>query len=96
MSVSLQSPEIFGQFCHKQTRPLLRILRSIRIRVLLDCEDHLTVKRQRARLDYFVTVFKKYKDNEHQVSCLRNLKIDVVVLKSYGHEPYNDVERSEK
>jgi hypothetical protein len=87
----MSSPLIFGPFGNGAgiRLPLLRNLRSIHIEVLLDGNSHWTVKRQRARLDYFVEVLKAHSDDENRKSLLRELKIDVRIptMSGLSHRP---------
>jgi hypothetical protein len=73
----MQSPQIFGPFGTPQRLPLLRNLRSIVITVSLNDSTHWGVKRQRARLEYFVSVLKQHADDENKKSLLQSLCIHV-------------------
>ncbi|KAH7064075.1 hypothetical protein BKA63DRAFT_572509 [Paraphoma chrysanthemicola] len=77
--ISMSSPLIFGPFSNDNgiRLPLLRNLRSIHIEVLLDDNSHWSVKRQRARLDYFVAVLKEHSDDDNRKSLLQELRVDV-------------------
>jgi hypothetical protein len=57
----MQCPFIFGPFC---------------IDVLLDVQDHWAVKRQRARLAYFVSILKQHSSDADKKSLLRDLTIN--------------------
>ena len=79
--VSLASPLIFGPFGDGNGiwLPNLRNLRSIHIEVVLDVTDRWAVKRQRARLEYFVKILKQHSDDEDRKSLLEELTIEVQV-----------------
>jgi hypothetical protein len=72
----MQSPLIFGPFGTDLRLPLLRNLRSIRIDVLLDVQDHWAVKRQRARLEYFISILKQHSDDANKKSLLHELTVN--------------------
>ncbi|KAH7072455.1 hypothetical protein FB567DRAFT_203593 [Paraphoma chrysanthemicola] len=77
--ISMSSPLIFGPFSNDNgiRLGLLRNLRSIHIEVLLNGNSHWTVKRQRARLDYFVAVLKEHSDDDNRKSLLQELRVNV-------------------
>ncbi|KAL6703876.1 hypothetical protein ACN47E_009010 [Coniothyrium glycines] len=74
---SLRSPLIFGPFGSESGLPLLRNLRSIKIKLPLNCQGHMSLKRQRARLEYFVEVLRDYADDENRNSLLQELTVNV-------------------
>jgi hypothetical protein len=90
--ISLASPLIFGPFgdLNGSRLPLLCNLRSIRIELVLDDDDHWAVKRQRARLEYFVDILKQHSDDENRKSLLEELVIDVQIELT---EPTPNVEK---
>jgi hypothetical protein len=71
----MKSPHIFGPFGEHDKLPLLRNLRSIQIDMCLNDNTHWGVKRQRARLEYFVSVLKDHSDDEHKKSLLQELSV---------------------
>jgi hypothetical protein len=71
----MKSPRIFGPFGDANHLPLLRNLRSIHININLNDHTHWSVKRQRARLEYFVSILKQYSDDTHKKSLLQDLKV---------------------
>jgi hypothetical protein len=73
--VSLRSPQIFGPFGEQDRLPLLRNLRSIYIEVILNDNSHWGVKRQRARLEYFIEILKQNADDDNKKSLLQELKV---------------------
>jgi hypothetical protein len=73
--VSMKSPRIFGPFGDADRLPLLRNLRSIHISIRLNDHTHWAVKRQRARLEYFISVLKEHSDDENKKSLLQELKV---------------------
>lgn len=80
---SLQSPQIFGPFGDTppggQSRlPLLRNLRHIKIIVSSDCRrqrDYWVVKRQHARLEYFVQILSQHSNDVSKRSLLQGLTV---------------------
>lgn len=87
---SLRSPLIFGPFGDHDCLHLLRNLRSVNIFVILNCVSHMSVKRLRARLEYFVEVLQEYADDKDRRSLLQALRVDVV-LSSKDHPEYRAV-----
>jgi hypothetical protein len=71
----MKSPRIFGPFGDSDRLPLLRNLRSIHITINLNDHTHWSVKRQRARLEYFVSILKQHADDKHKSSLLQDLQI---------------------
>ena len=63
---SLRSKEIFGPFGDALCLPMMRNMRSIHIQVILHADSHWAIKRQRARLEYFVEVLKEHADDENR------------------------------
>ncbi|CAE7174905.1 hypothetical protein CFE70_005239 [Pyrenophora teres f. teres 0-1] len=74
--ISLRSPMIFGAIGQTQdTLSQLRNLRHIHIDVVAE-NYHWAVKRQRARLEYFVEILKMHADNADKKSLLEHLKVN--------------------
>lgn len=73
--ISLQSPQIFGPFGTAEHLPLLRELRSIHLEVSISDVTHWVVLRQRARLEYFISVLKEHADDAEQKSLLQKLTV---------------------
>lgn len=73
--ISLQSPQIFGPFGTPEHLPLLRELRSIHLEVSISDTTHWIVKRQRARLEYFISVLKEHSDDADKKSLLEKLTV---------------------
>jgi hypothetical protein len=67
-------------------------MRSIHIDVLLDVDSHWAVKRQRARLEYFVEILKQYSDDENRKSLLQELNVEVRTATTYLPPP-EDIEK---
>lgn len=85
---SLRTPDIFGPFGDGDTKdsphlghlfrlPLLRNVRSIDIKFVLNDPSHWAVKRQRSRLEYFVEVLKEHMDDDARKSLLSDLKVTI-------------------
>lgn len=91
---SLRSTNIFGQFGSDDNLPLLRNLRSICIDFVMDSSVHWAVKRQRARLDFFVEILKAHADDENRRSLLQELTVNVRTVPDDAYVPpqYPDVE----
>jgi hypothetical protein len=52
-------------------------MRSIHIHMILDADSHWVMKRQRARLEYFVEILKAYADDDDRKSLLQELNVEV-------------------
>ncbi|KAI8931196.1 hypothetical protein NX059_011546 [Plenodomus lindquistii] len=78
--VSFQSPKIFGALGVKGRLHLLRNLRTIHIKITFEKACRWTVKRLRARLEYFVEVLKQYADDDNKRSLLTDLVIKVKLV----------------
>jgi hypothetical protein len=74
---SLRSLNIFGPFGDDSRLPTLRNLRSICIDFVINSNAHWAVKRQRARLDFFVEILKEHADDENRKSLLQELRVNV-------------------
>ncbi|OAL47871.1 hypothetical protein IQ07DRAFT_646084 [Pyrenochaeta sp. DS3sAY3a] len=85
---SMTTPDIFGPFGDGDTKyfphqgnlfrlPLLRNLRSIEIKLVLNDPSHWGVKRERSRLQYFVDVLKEHMDDDAHKSLLTDLKVTI-------------------
>ncbi|KAH7382646.1 hypothetical protein DE146DRAFT_235051 [Phaeosphaeria sp. MPI-PUGE-AT-0046c] len=73
--ISLKSPHIFGPFGTPDHLPLLRNLRSIHLEVSINGITHWVVKRQRARLEYFISVLKEHSDDADTRSLLQKMTV---------------------
>lgn len=71
----MQSPQIFGPFGTAEHLPLLRELRSIHLEVSISDTTHWVVLRQRARLEYFISVLKEHADDDDAKSLLQKLTV---------------------
>ncbi|KAI2483465.1 hypothetical protein Ptr902_05782 [Pyrenophora tritici-repentis] len=73
--ISFRSPMIFGALGQTQiTLSQLRNLRHIRIDLVAN-NYHWAVKRQRARLEYFVEILKMHADDADKKSLLEHLEV---------------------
>lgn len=98
---SMTSPLVFGPFGNEDGAWLyiLRNLRSIRIDCVIDLDSHWAVKRQRSRLEYFVTILKQHADDENRKSLLEDLHVHFRIKStdqppaSYGHRYLNKISK---
>ncbi|KAF2844586.1 hypothetical protein T440DRAFT_372740, partial [Plenodomus tracheiphilus IPT5] len=74
--ISLRSPRIFGILGVGNRLHLLRNLRSIHIKIVFNHNQHWTVKRLRARLQYFVDTLKAHADDINKRSLLGDLNVE--------------------
>jgi hypothetical protein len=84
---SLRSLNIFGPFGDDTRLPTLRNLRSICIDFVMNSNAHWAVKRQRARLDFFVEILKEHADDENRKSLLQELRVNVRGVADNAYSP---------
>ncbi|KAI8931195.1 hypothetical protein NX059_011545 [Plenodomus lindquistii] len=85
--VSLQSPRIFGVLGFGDRLHLLRELRTIIITIYVPGRTHhWTVKRLRARLQYFVTTLKEPSDDAKKHSLLETLRVELMPVPNINED----------